>query len=71
MVWTRRAQHRLDWWAKLIVVAQKRPDRSKNTWDEVLVDDRKKLGMNSADHQNRFEWGGQLRGRLSTKTNPQ
>ena len=29
--------------AKLIVVAQKRPSRSKNTWVEVLVDDRKTL----------------------------
>ena len=34
---------------KLNVVAQKRCDRSKKTWDEVLVDDRKKLGMDSAD----------------------
>ena len=42
--------------AKLIVVAQKRPGWSKNTWVEVLVDDRKKLGMDSADPQNRSEW---------------
>ena len=42
--------------AKLIVVAQKRPGRSGNTWGEVLVDDRKKLGMDSADPQNRFGW---------------
>ena len=30
---------------KLNVVAQKRPRRPKKTWDEVLVDDRVKLGM--------------------------
>ena len=46
--------------SKLIVAAQKRPGRSKNTWDEVLVDDRKKLGKDSADPQNRSEWRGQL-----------
>ena len=33
----------------LNVVACKRPGRPKKTWDEVLVDDRKKLGMDSAD----------------------
>ena len=29
-------------------------------WDEVLVDDRKKLGMQSADPQNGSEWRGRL-----------
>ena len=46
------------------VQVQKRPGRPKKTWDEVLVDDRKKLGMDSADPQNRSEWKGRLRGRL-------
>ena len=41
---------------KLNVFAQKRPGRPKKTWREVLVDDRKKLGMDSADPQNRDEW---------------
>ena len=41
--------------AKLIVVAQKGPSRSKNTWVEVLVDDGKKLGMFFADPQHRSE----------------
>ena len=42
------------WYAiKLNVVAQKRPCRSKKTWDEVLMNNRKKLGMDSADPQNR------------------
>ena len=49
---------------KLNVVAQKRPSRPKKTWDEVLMDDRKKLGMDSADPQNRSEWRGCLRERL-------
>ena len=30
---------------KLNVVAQNRPGRPRKTWDEVLVNDRKKLGM--------------------------
>ena len=40
---------------KLIVVARKGSGKPKKTWDEVLVDDRKKLGMESADTQNRSE----------------
>ena len=31
--------------------------------DEVLVDDRKKLGMDSADPQNHSEMRGHIRGR--------
>ena len=46
------------------VVAQKRPGRPKKTWDEVLVDDRKKLGMDFANPVNRSEWRGRLRGLL-------
>ena len=38
--------------------------RTKKTWEEVLVLDRKKLGMGSADPQNRSELRGCLRGRL-------
>ena len=34
---------------KLNVVAQKRSDRPRKSWDEVLENDRKKLGMDSAD----------------------
>ena len=58
VVWTRRAQLRagLQKCAKLIVVAQKRPGKSKKTWGEVLVDDRKKQG--------------QLRGRLVNQDQP-
>ena len=29
-----------------------RPGRPRKTWDEVLLDDRKELGMDSADPQN-------------------
>ena len=38
--------------------------------DEVLVDDRKKLGMDSADPQNPSEWRGRLRGRLVKQAPP-
>ena len=63
----------LDWIAKvrkLNVVAQKRPGRPKKTWDEVLMDDRKKLGMDSANLQNRSEWRGRLRERLVKQAQP-
>ena len=55
---------------KLNVVAQKRPGRPKKTWDEVLVGDRKKLGMDFADPMNRSEWRGRLRGRLVKQVQP-
>ena len=48
---------------------RKKPGRPKKTWDEVLVDDKKKLGMDSADPQNRSDRKGRLRGRL-VKTSP-
>ena len=54
----------------LYVVAQKRRGTPKKTWDEVLVDDRKKLGMDSADPQNHSEWRGRLRGRLVKQAKP-
>ena len=53
---------------KLNLFAQKRTDKPKKTWDEVLVDDRKKLEMDSAGPQNRSEWRGRLRGRLVKQT---
>ena len=55
---------------KLNVVAQKRSGRPRKSWDEVLENDRKKLGMDSADPQNRSEWRGPLRERLVKKPNP-
>ena len=48
---------------------RKKPGRPKKTWDEVLVDDKKMLGMVSTDPQNRSEWKGRLRGRL-VQTSP-
>ena len=38
--------------------------------DEVLLDDRKKLGMDTADTQNRSEWRGRLRRRLVKQVQP-
>ena len=56
--------------SKLNIVARKRHGKPKKIWDEVLVDDRKKLGIESADHQNRSEWRGRLREDLSDKPKP-
>ena len=39
--------------------------------DEVLENDRKKLGMDSADPQNRSEWRGRLRERPTLGTGKQ
>ena len=34
------------------------------------MDDRSKLGIDSADRQNRYEWPGRLRGGLVKQLNP-
>ena len=69
MRWFGHVERSTGWIAKvrkLNDVAQRRPGRPKKTWDEleVLVDDRKELGMDFADPMNRSEWRGCLRGRL-------
>ena len=71
--WFGHVEHSTVWIAevcKLNVVAQKRPGRPKKTWDEVLVNDRKELGMDSADPKNHSEWKGCLRGRLVKQARP-
>ena len=73
MRWFGHVERSTGWIAKvrkLNVVAQKRPGRPKKTWDEVLVDDRKKLGMDFADPMNHSEWRGRLRGRLVKQAQP-
>ena len=52
------------------MVAQKGPGRPRKTWDEVLVNDRKKLGVDSADPHDSSEWRGRLRGRLVKQAQP-
>ena len=52
------------------IVAQKRSGKPRKSWDEVLLDDRKKLGMDTADPQNRSEWRGRLRRRLVKQAQP-
>ena len=71
--WFGHVQRSTGWTAevrKLNVVAQKRSGRPRKSCDEVLENDRKKLGMDSADPQNRSEWRGRLRERLVKKPNP-
>ena len=55
MRWFGHVERSTGWIAevrKLNVVAQKRSGRPRKSWDEVLENDRKKLGMDSADPQN-------------------
>ena len=73
MRWFGHVERSTGWIAevrKLNVVAQKRSGRPRKSWDEVLENDRKKLGMDSDDPQNRSEWRGRLRERLVKKPNP-
>ena len=57
-------------YANQIVVAQKRPGRSKKMWDEMLVDEIKKLGMESSDHQNLFESLERMSQRKTSEARP-
>ena len=73
MRWCGHVERSTGWIAevrKLNVVVQKRSGRPRKSWDEVLENDRKKLGMDSADPQNFSEWRGRLRERLVKKPNP-
>ena len=73
MRWFGHVERSTGWIAevrKLNVVAQKRSCRPRKSWDEVLENDRKKLGMDSADPQNGSEWRGRLREKLVKKPNP-
>ena len=73
MRWFGHVEHSTGWIAevrKLHVVAQKGSGRPRKSWDEVLENDRKKLGLDSADPQNCSEWRGRLRERLVKKPNP-
>ena len=73
MRWFGHVERSTGWIAevrKLNVVAQKRSSRPRKSWDEVLENDRKKLGMDSADPQNRSEWRGRLQESLVKKPNP-
>ena len=73
MRWYGYVQRSKGWIAqvrKLIIVAQKRSGKPRKSWDEVLLDDRKKLGMDTADPQNRSEWRGRLRRRLVKQVQP-
>ena len=60
MRWYRHVERSKGWIAqvrKLNIVAQKRSGKPRKSWDEVLLDDRKKLGMDTADPQNRSQSG--------------
>ena len=73
MRWFGHVERSTGWIAevrKLNVVAQKRSGRPRKSWDEMLENDRKKLGMDYADPQNPSEWRGRLRERLVKKPNP-
>ena len=67
MRWYGHAERSKGWNAqvgKLNIVAKKRAGKTRKSWDEVLLDDRKKLGIDTADPQNPSEWRGRLRRRL-------
>ena len=73
MRWYGHVQRSNGWIAqtrKLNIVAQKRSGKPRKSWDEVLLDDRKKLAMDTADPQNRSEWRGRLRKRLVKQVQP-
>ena len=70
MVGTCRAQNRLDCRSTQAECGCTEKIRPRKSLDEVREKDGKKLGMDSADPQNRSEWRGRLRERLVKKPNP-
>ena len=52
------------------IVAQKRSGKPRKSWDEVLLDEREKLGMDTADPTNRSERRGRLRRRHVKQVQP-
>ncbi|MEW8546878.1 MAG: hypothetical protein AB2693_25465 [Candidatus Thiodiazotropha sp.] len=73
MRWFAHVERSTSWIAKvrqLEVDAQKRLGRPKKAWEELLVNDRRKLGMVCTDPQNRLEWKGRLGGRLVSQAPP-
>ena len=65
MVWTCRAQHRLDCRS-----TQAECGCTEKIWQAKEINDRKKLDMDSADAQNCSEWRGCFQARLVKKPNP-
>ena len=41
----------------------KKPGRPKKTWNELILNDKRKLDMVCVDPLDRFEWKGRLRDR--------
>ena len=72
MVWSCRAQHRLDCRSKQAECGCREMicHGMKTIYTIVIENDRKKLDMDSAAPQNRSEWRGHLRERLVKKPNP-
>ena len=73
MRWFEHVERSTGWIAevhKLNVIAQKRSGRPRKSWDEVLENDRKKLDMDSANHQNYSEWSRRLQEGIVKKPNP-
>ena len=67
MKWYGLVEHSKGWISqvrKLHVVVQKRSGKPRKSWDKLLLDTEKKLGMNAADLQHCAEWRSCLRRRL-------
>ena len=71
--WFGHVERSTGWIAEVLKLkcgCTERSGRPRKSWDEVLENDRKKLGMDSADPQNDSEWKGRLQETLVKKPNP-
>ena len=55
---------------KLDLDTCKKPGRPKKTWNELILNDKRKLDMVCADPLDRSEWKSRLRDRTFKKPNP-
>ena len=55
---------------KLELDSCKKPAKPKKTWNQLILNDKKKLGMICANPIKRSEWKGRLRDRCFKKPNP-
>ena len=73
MRWFGRVERSVGWISqmqKLDLDTCKKPGRPKKTWNELILNDKRKLDMVCADPLDRSEWKGRLRDRTFKKLNP-
>ena len=71
MRWFRHVERSVGWISQVRKLDTcKKPGRPKKTWNELILNDKRKLNMVCADPLDRSEWKGRLQDRTFKKPNP-